>query len=269
MRRYGSRVDTNCQVRRRAIVRCSLVMRWAPAVLVVIPSVSAADPDLRKFEDCKARRQQLMPIAMQESDLEKRAHMLQELPECVREPDGRLVVTDPNAPRPPEPPFDPGPWGSLDVGAAGSVVAYYVRPASSVGAFVDVDAAWRIDRRYSVGLFAGVEAFHDGSYLGMYDVHHQFYSLGARGWVHFGDLRVGPGIGALVDHAAAFADVPATTAPDLLVEIAASYDLAHAGPFMFSVGGHFMYARATANDPNDLSAYGDVLSARLGVGVLY
>ncbi len=232
---------------------------------VVLAQPSTIDPNDVAMDACKARRHELRVAAMK-LRLAERGPKLVMLPECRRLPDGTTQVIDPTA-QPVLPPFTPALSIALVTGIAATRVTYPLDVASSFGPYVQLEGGWHFVRRISIGAFAAYTGFDDGSYLGHYDVRHRIYDVGARIRVHVGDGTVGVGLGVEIDNALAFADVPATSTPNLLIAIDARLPIMHVGRFELIVDAIVSYSAASETPTADVSIYGDVLSARLAIGL--
>lgn len=236
-------------------------------MLILLSRVALAQPAATPsaFETCRVQRKAQTIEAMKIADPDARARRLLAMPICRREADGSVEVVDPTAPPLPEPPFEPRAIAAVTAGVAASIVAYNVRPATSLGPTVEAELGWQLRRRFSIGAFGGFSSFHDDAYLGSYDVRHRFYDVGARVRYHVGGFRLGAGAGVELDDAMAFADVPAHRDPLLLFSVDALYPVARVDRFEVVVRGVVSFA-SSALASSDLSMYGNVISARLGIG---
>lgn len=237
-------------------------------MLLVLVRVAAAQPATTptRFETCTAERKTRMATALQIADADERARALLAMPECRREADGTTDVIDPRAPVAPEAAFQSRIEAELVAGVAASAIGYQVRQAFGFGPAVELAGAWHGWRRLSLGASAGYVGFDDSSYLGSYDVRHRFFDLAGRAWLHLGPAKVGAGIGVQIDDAMAFADISGHRDANPFFEVAARCDVERVRFAELVVFGALSYVTSSP-DANNLSYAGDVLSARLGIGV--
>ena len=145
-------------------------------------------------------------------------------------------------------------------------VVYPLATARSLGAFVEAGVGWRFERRLAASAFAGYASFDDHAYLGSLDVVHHFYELGGRLAVNLYGIDLGAEIGVELDDATAFFDVPAHRDTLPLVGIDARVPVVRLGRLQVMFAASVQAAR-NPNTSSDLSLYGDVFAARLGIGL--
>ena len=224
------------------------------------------------FEACKAERRRQIAEAMQIADANERGRRLAAAPVCERAADGSLHVDDPRA-HPLEPPFKRFASWSLELGLAGAVIQYQVRPSDAFAPVIEGAAAWHFTRAYWVGGFASAIWYDDATYLGQLNTRHRFYDVGARFGIALGDAELGAGIGLELDDGDAFGPsndpVPARWNELALFDIHAAYRVGHIAGAAMVAGGELTYASLGKQSDVDLSLYGNIASARLTLGVRY
>ncbi|MDB4957376.1 MAG: hypothetical protein JWO36_4945 [Myxococcales bacterium] len=247
------------------------VMRAFMFVTVAIAAspVDAAPATPEAFEACKARSRALAAEAMKIPDLQERGERLRTMPRCEHGADGTLQVIEP----PPPPPVDTTPFAphlelAARAGMATSLLLSGTLDASGVGPYVEVEAGYRIRRRFGVAAFAGYTNFHDGEIFDavtrqMYDVREQSYNAGALLNLHYASAFFGFGIGFDYER---YGSGFATTAP--MFRLHAGYTFAKAR----GVQAQVLAVLSDVSTPYDLTgspgSKDDLLCVRLAVGLV-
>jgi hypothetical protein len=218
-----------------------------------------------------------MKEAMKIANARERGNRLLAIAECVERHDRASAI----ATRPPE----RGPSFAIAGGSTWTMIGYRsgtatVPAATSVGAFVALEAAWRIHRRVSLGAFLGYAPFRDASYVldGFitYDVGHDRMDFGATARVHLDRASLAIAIGAVIDRAAPLhaepegiipGDVAGYTMPFALAGVELGYELLRRDRFAIDLRARGTYEHPLGRFDGDLVVDGDAFSARVALAL--
>ncbi len=239
-----------------------------PAAAELAPT--AADPALAAFEGCKARRHELSIAAMKVTDQGERTRLLLAMPACRRYEDGSFDVTEQSAVIVDRSPFAPHFEGALRAGYSATAIVSGTTQASGTGPYVELEAAYRFRRSWSLAAFASFTRFEDPAVeviigtpiavASMWDVHETLYDAGVRFHGHAGPFVVGGGVGATVQDAAG---VEHASRWEMLrlVELDGAYTFAKTRLFAAQV------MLVVEDSGPMLDPTGQLISARLALGI--
>jgi hypothetical protein len=240
-------------------------MRIGLLVVVGATAAAHAEPATREqFEACKARRSELSVEAMKIPTAAARAEAFAAMPSCERHDDGTFAVTV-AAPRPVDTtPFVPRAELAVRVGASASTILSNEVQPGGFGPYVEVEAGYQLRRHLELAAMVGYASFRDPAAFDILtgrvvDVREASFDAAARVTARYGAVSFGAGLGLEYERYpnASFA----TTLP--LLEVHVGYTFARTRVLRAQ-------AFATLTDGNTLFAagfHGDLVSARLGVGV--